>query len=160
MVGKSFSCEFTSPVSASRLFKASVLDITNLAPKISPEAVASASILQGDGGVGSIKQFKFTDAIPYSRVNERVDVLDKEKLELKYTVTDGADVGTKLASVVYHVKFVPAANGGCTCKLNAEFHPNAGVQYPEEAVNAAKEGVLGMYKSVEAYLVKDHAAYA
>ncbi|KAL5983635.1 hypothetical protein ACLOJK_017725 [Asimina triloba] len=159
MVAKTYSFEFTSPVSAARLFKASVLDITNLAPKIMPEVVASASILQGNGGVGSIKQFKFTDALPYTHVNERVDSLDKENFDFKYTVTDGADVGTKLDSVVYHVKFVPAGHG-CVCKLTAEYHPKAGVEYPEEALNAAKEGVQGMYKSVEAHLLSDSSAYA
>ncbi|XP_058083250.1 major strawberry allergen Fra a 1.08-like [Magnolia sinica] len=155
-----FSFEFPSPVAPARIFKASVLDIHNLAPKIMPEVVSSACLLQGDGGVGSVKHFKFTDAIPYTHVNERVDLLDKDNFEYKYTVTDGADVGSKLISAVYHVKFETASNGGSVCKVTAEYHTASGVEYTEEELNVGKEGVKGMFKGVEEYLLKNGEAYA
>ena len=58
-----FSFEFTSPVAPSRMFKASVLDACNLAPKILPEVISSAALVHGDGGVGSVKQYKFTSGL-------------------------------------------------------------------------------------------------
>ncbi|XP_058076552.1 pathogenesis-related protein 1-like [Magnolia sinica] len=156
----SFSFELVCSVTPARMFKASVLDLHNLAPKIMPQVVSGAGLIEGDGGVGSVKQFKFTDAVPFSHVNERIDALDKEKLEYKYTVTEGGDVGTKLISAVYHVKFVPAGNGECLIKATAEFTPVSGVQYTDEEANIQKEGVMGMFQAVEAHLLENPDAYA
>ena len=55
----SFAQENESPISASRLFKALVLDYHNLYKKLMPESIISTEIIQGDGGVGSIKQINF-----------------------------------------------------------------------------------------------------
>jgi hypothetical protein len=35
------------------------MDWHNLAPKLSPDKVVSAAPVEGDGGVGSIRQFNF-----------------------------------------------------------------------------------------------------
>lgn len=53
--------EFTSPVSASRLFKALILDADNLIPKIAPQAVKNVEIIEGAGGPGTIKQMNFAE---------------------------------------------------------------------------------------------------
>ncbi|KAL5996264.1 hypothetical protein ACLOJK_026338 [Asimina triloba] len=158
MVG--FADEFECSVAPARMFKAAVLDVHNLAPKIMPHVVSGAGLLKGDGGVGSVKQIKFTDVVPFGYFNERVDVLDKDNLVYSYTIIEGADVGTKLISSVYHVKFVPSGNGGCVIKTTAEFTPAAGVTYTEADVNVHKEGVTGMYKAVSAHLEQNPDAYA
>ena len=56
-----FICEseFTSIITLARLFKALVLDADNLIPKIAPQAVKCAEIIEGDGGVGTIKKITF-----------------------------------------------------------------------------------------------------
>jgi len=56
----SWTLEIASPVAAPRLFRAAVLDWHNLAPKLASHVVASAHPVEGDGGVGSIRQFNFT----------------------------------------------------------------------------------------------------
>lgn len=52
----------------SRLWKAGILDLLNLLPKIMPEVKASAQFLKGDGGVGSIRQLNFTPGLPIAWV--------------------------------------------------------------------------------------------
>ena len=56
----SWTLEIASPVAAPRLFRAAVLDWHTLAPKLVAEVVASAHPVEGEGGVGSVRQFNFT----------------------------------------------------------------------------------------------------
>ena len=57
----SFAQEIESPIAASRLFKALILDSHNLMPKIVPQGIKSIEFIQGDGGAGSIKQTNFAE---------------------------------------------------------------------------------------------------
>jgi hypothetical protein len=56
----SWTLEIPSPVAAPRLFRAAVLDWHTLAPKLVSLVVASAHPVEGEGGVGSVRQFNFT----------------------------------------------------------------------------------------------------
>ena len=58
-----YETEFTSVIAPPRLFKALVLDADNLVPKIAPQAVKSAEIVEGDGGVGTIKKTSFGEGL-------------------------------------------------------------------------------------------------
>ncbi|XP_068659286.1 major strawberry allergen Fra a 1-3-like [Aristolochia californica] len=154
-----FSFELESPVNAARIFKAAVLDSQSVMPKAMPQVVSSASLLQGDGGVGSVKQFKFTEIVPLSHVNQRIDVLDETNLEYKYTVTEGSYLGTKVTSALYHIKIEPSA-GGSICKASAEYETTEEVELTEEEINIGKDGLLGTIKAVEAFLLANPDAYA
>ncbi|XP_010245448.1 PREDICTED: pathogenesis-related protein STH-21-like [Nelumbo nucifera] len=156
----SFSSEFVSPVSPARMFKAGVLDLHSLIPKLMPEVVTTAAIVQGDGGVGSIKQFNFTEAFPVSHVKDHIDVLDKEKFVCKYSLVEGGEIGTKLKSACYEIKFEPSSDGGSICKLGAEYNVLDGVTYTEDEIKVAKDGMTGMYKTIEAHLLTNPHAYA
>ena len=56
----SWTHEIESPAAAPRLFRASVMDWHTLAPKLAPQIVASAHPVEGEGGIGSVRQFNFT----------------------------------------------------------------------------------------------------
>lgn len=56
----SWTLEIASPVAPQRLFRAAVMDWHTLAPKVASHVVASAQPVEGDGGVGSVRQFNFT----------------------------------------------------------------------------------------------------
>ena len=56
----SWTLEIASPVAAPRLFRAAVMDWHTLAPKVASLVVASAHPVEGEGGVGSVRQFNFT----------------------------------------------------------------------------------------------------
>eukprot|EP00928_Gymnodinium_smaydae_P023045 TRINITY_DN19171_c0_g1_i1.p1 TRINITY_DN19171_c0_g1~~TRINITY_DN19171_c0_g1_i1.p1 ORF type:complete len:162 (+),score=16.99 TRINITY_DN19171_c0_g1_i1:47-532(+) len=148
-----YNAEFTSPVAPARLFKALVIDLHHLLPQVVPKEVKSAVIVSGDGGVGSIKQYTFTEAVPYGFVKNRIDVLDKDSLVSKYTMIDGDDIGKKLKSATYQIKVEACGNGGSVCKLTAELDAIEGVKYTQEQLNLEKDGMLGTYKAVEAYLL-------
>jgi len=57
-----YSQEFASVVAPSRMFKALVLDSHNIIPKIVPGGIKSVEFIEGDGGVGSIKQTNFGES--------------------------------------------------------------------------------------------------
>ena len=56
-----FTQEFTCPISPSRMFKALILDSSNLIPKLLPQFIKNVQLIQGDGGAGSIEQVNFTE---------------------------------------------------------------------------------------------------
>lgn len=60
----SWTLEIASPVAPQRLFRAAVMDWHTLAPKVASHVVASAQPVEGDGGVGSVRQFNFTSGMP------------------------------------------------------------------------------------------------
>ncbi|KAG9443635.1 hypothetical protein H6P81_014975 [Aristolochia fimbriata] len=141
------------------MFKAAVLDSHHVMPKAMPQVVSSASLIQGDGGVGSIKQFKFTEIVPLSHVNQRIDVLDEENLEYKYAVTEGSYLGNKVMSALYHIK-IEQSPGGCICRASAEYESPEGTELTEDEINIGRDGLLGTLKAVEAYLLANPGAYA
>jgi hypothetical protein len=55
----SFTFEIESTAPAPRLFKAAGIDWHNLGPKLAPEKIVSAVVLEGEGNVGSVRQFNF-----------------------------------------------------------------------------------------------------
>ena len=63
MVSGTAITEEVSQVEARRLWNAIAKDSHNLLPKVFPEIFASVTFLQGDGGVGTIKQINFTTGI-------------------------------------------------------------------------------------------------
>ena len=54
-----YEAETTTVIPPARLFKAFVLDADNLIPKIAPQAIKSAEIIEGNGGPGTIKKVNF-----------------------------------------------------------------------------------------------------
>jgi len=54
-----YEAETTTVIPSARLFKAFVLDADNLIPKIAPQAIKSAEIIEGNGGPGTIKKVNF-----------------------------------------------------------------------------------------------------
>ncbi|EHA8590148.1 pathogenesis-related protein 1 [Cocos nucifera] len=159
MSSSSWSCEIESPVPAARLFKAAVLDWHNLAPKLVPEIVVSAAGIEGDGGVGSMRQFQFSSAMPFSYAKERLDFVDHDKLECKQSLVEGGDIGTKIESASSHFKFETTSNGGCACKVVATYKLLPGVEVKDE-ITMAKETMMGIFKAAEAYLLANPTAYA
>lgn len=56
-----YAQELKTPVAPARMFKALFLDSHSLIPKIAPQGIKSIVFVEGDGGVGSIKQTNFAD---------------------------------------------------------------------------------------------------
>ncbi|KAK3412112.1 major strawberry allergen Fra a 1.05 [Eucalyptus grandis] len=155
-----FTQEFTTSIAPSRMFKALILDSHNLIPKIAPQGIKSIEFIEGDGGVGSIKQTNFAEGGHLKCLKHKIDALDLDNLVCKYTLIEGDVIFDKIESVAYEVKFEASSNGGCICKMSSEYHTKAGVELKEEDIKQGKEKAMGLYKVVEEYLSANPNVYA
>ncbi|VAH90036.1 unnamed protein product [Triticum turgidum subsp. durum] len=158
----SWTHEIESPVAASRLFRAGVMDWHTLAPKLAPHIVASAHPVEGEGGIGSVRQFNFTSAdlaaMPFSLMKERLEFIDADKCECKSTLIEGGGIGTAIEMATSHIKVEAAANGGSVVKVESTYKLLPGVEVNDE-ITKAKESVTAIFKAAEAYLVANPDAY-
>ncbi|OWM88127.1 major allergen Pru ar 1-like [Punica granatum] len=153
-----YTQEFKTPVAPAKMFKALIVDSHNLIPKVAPQGIKSIDFIEGDGGVGSIKQTNFADGGHIKWLKHRIDAIDVEKLVCKYTLIDSDISFDKIEKVVYEVKF-EAADGGCVCKMTSEYHTKEGVELKEEEIKQGKDKAMGLYKVVEEYLLANPDAY-
>ncbi|KAF8387770.1 hypothetical protein HHK36_026425 [Tetracentron sinense] len=147
-----FTQEFTTPVAPAKMFKALILDSHNLIPKLMPQSIKSIEFVEGDGGIGSIKQTNFAEGSHFKYMKHRIDALNKESLACKYALIEGDVLGDKLESITYEVKFEASGNGGCVCKMTSWYHTKLDVEFKEEEIKEGKDKAIGMYKVVESYL--------
>ncbi|MQL89343.1 hypothetical protein Taro_021912 [Colocasia esculenta] len=161
MVAGSFSNDYESPIAVDRLWKAGVLDAHVLMPTLLPEFVASAGVVEGDGGVGTVKQFNFTEVVKeHGFVKDRVDVLDAENHVFKYSVVEGGLLGSRLKSYSYELKFEAAADGGSKGKLTVEYDTVDDSLLTGEEEGKLTFGLVAMMKALEGYLQANPALYA
>ncbi|XP_008223273.1 PREDICTED: major allergen Pru ar 1-like [Prunus mume] len=153
-----YSDESTSVIPPPRLFKALVLEADTLIPKIAPQAVKSAEIVEGDGGVGTIKKISFGEGSHYSYVKHRIDGLDKDNFVYSYTLVEGDALSDKVEKITYEIKLV-ASDGGSIIKSTSNYHTKGDVEIKEEDVKAGKEKATGLFKLIENYLVANPDAY-
>ncbi|KAL8204840.1 hypothetical protein R6Q57_010463 [Mikania cordata] len=172
-----YTDEYTSPVLPARIFKASIVDSHNLMPKLLPDVIKSIDIIEGDGGIGSIKQINFVRAgtslwagcsgntapLPHGAwrgfAKHKIDELDEKTFTYKYTLIEGNGISDKIEKVCYDIKFEGSADGGSISKMTTTIYTHGDFEIKEEELKVGKEKVLGLYKVVEAYLIKNPDAY-
>ncbi|XP_058075718.1 major strawberry allergen Fra a 1-3-like [Magnolia sinica] len=160
MVAGTVSHEILSTISPSRLWKAIVKDSHNLMPKLMPEIISSIVILEGDGGVGTIRQSNFTDAIKdFSYWKDHIDAIDDDKCVFKYSVIEGGHLGKKVKSTTFTLEF-KGVEGGSVCKFNGEFETIEGSVRKDDETKEMMGNMVGMFKAVEGYLLANPNAYA
>ncbi|KAI7980547.1 hypothetical protein LOK49_Contig136G00016 [Camellia lanceoleosa] len=84
-----YTQEFTTSVAPNRMFKALILDSHNLIPKLLPQSIKSIEYVEGDGSAGSIKQTNFHEGSHMKCLKHKIDLLDVENYECKYTLIEG-----------------------------------------------------------------------
>ncbi|CAL8991291.1 major allergen Pru av 1-like [Prunus yedoensis var. nudiflora] len=154
-----YETEFTSVIPPPRLFKAFVLDADNLIPKIAPQAIKSSEIVQGDGGVGTIKKITLGEGSQYSYVKHQIDSIDKENFVYSYSLIEGDAISETIEKVCYEIKLVASADGGSIIKNTSNYHTKGDVEIKEEHVKAGKERASGLFKLIENHLVANPDAY-
>ncbi|KAH6809183.1 hypothetical protein C2S51_026966 [Perilla frutescens var. frutescens] len=152
MVAITYDIEIPSPIPAAKIFKAVVLDADNLIPKIMPQAIKNVEILEGDGGVGTVKVIHFGEGSQYKSVKHRVDAIDKENLTHTYSIIEGDALSDVIESITYHIKIVPTEEGGSICKNRSIYNTKGDAQISEENIKEGKEKATAMFKAIEAYL--------
>ncbi|KAA8518142.1 hypothetical protein F0562_015616 [Nyssa sinensis] len=125
-----YDMEITSSIAPAKMFKAFVLDSDDLIPKILPQAIKSAEIIEGEGGAGTIK-----------------------------LITFGKGSQFKSESISYEIKIQTTPNGGSICKNNSKNHTKGDAQITEDQIKDGKDKAAGMFKAVEAYLLANPDAY-
>ncbi|KAL5996263.1 hypothetical protein ACLOJK_026337 [Asimina triloba] len=157
----SFSQEHTWVFPPARLWKASVLDASSLIPTVMPEVIASSKILEGDGGVGSIRLMNFTpDMKEFTSVKDRIDVIDGENYVFKYTIIEGGLIGVKLKSYSFETRFTPTGNGGTKSKVIVDYETLDGQSLTEVEIKMIKGATTSIAKAIEEYLQANPGAYA
>ncbi|XP_042054603.1 major allergen Pru ar 1-like [Salvia splendens] len=152
MVAITYDIEIPSSVPAAKMFKAMVLDADTLIPKIMPQAIKSVEILEGDGGVGTVKIIHFGEGSQYKSAKHRVEAIDKENLTHTYSIIDGDALAGVLESITYHIKIVPTEDGGSICKNRSIYNTKGDVEINEEKIKEGKEKAMAMFKAIEAYV--------
>ncbi|KAK9933879.1 hypothetical protein M0R45_021052 [Rubus argutus] len=153
-----YETEYTSVIPPPKLFKAFVLDADNLIPKIAPQAVKSAEIIEGDGGVGTIKKIHLGEGSAHSYVKHKIDGIDKDNFVYKYSIIEGDAIGDKIEKISYEIKLV-ASGGGSIIKSTSHYHTKGEVQIKEEHVKEGKERAAGLFKIIENHLLAHPEEY-
>ncbi|KAJ1699325.1 hypothetical protein LUZ63_007837 [Rhynchospora breviuscula] len=156
-MSSNWSCEIESAVPAPRLFRAAMMDWHNLAPKLASDKIVSAAAVEGDGSVGSVRQFNFAPGMPFTHVKERFDFIDIGKFEVKTSLIEGGGIGTHVESASARTIFVPK-DGGSVVKVVGTYKPLPGANTEEEA-ERVKGSMIGIIKTAEAYLLANPDAY-
>ncbi|KAH6816096.1 hypothetical protein C2S53_015247 [Perilla frutescens var. hirtella] len=147
-----YDIEIPSSIPAAKMYKAVVLDADTLIPKIMPQAIKNVEILEGDGGVGTVKLIHFGEGSQYKSVKHRVDAIDTENLTHTYSIVEGDALMGVVESITYHIKIVPTEDGGCICKNRSIYNTKADAEISQEKIKEGKEKAMAMFKAIEAYL--------
>lgn len=92
-------------------------------------------------------------------VKLKVEALDESSFTYTYSIFEGVGLTDKIEKMQFEIKFEPA-DGGSKCTMKTNCYPKGDAELSEENCKAGKDKILGMYKAVEDYLVKNADAYA
>ncbi|XP_068663067.1 major strawberry allergen Fra a 1.07-like [Aristolochia californica] len=159
MVAGTYSLVSVAPVSTARLWKASS-DTRNLVPKLIPDQIASVVLLEGDGGVGSVSQFNFGEALKDLKyVKNRVEAVDNENYVFRFSVVEGGSIGTKLKSSTIEIKMEATSGGGTKTTVKMDYDTLGDSPLSLEEAESIVGGVLGQTKAIEGHLQANPDAY-
>ncbi|KAL0322591.1 UNVERIFIED_CONTAM: Pathogenesis-related protein STH-2 [Sesamum angustifolium] len=149
---KSFLHELKSKISASRFFKALIIESPEHAPKFN-KSVKSVEVVEGHGvTAGCVLKTNFHDGLPFKYAKHRLDEIDTANYVCKYTLIEGDILGDKLEKISYELKLEDLADGGCVIKSKTELHLKAGVELSDEEIKAGKDMASDIFNACEEYL--------
>ncbi|WCJ23364.1 Major allergen Pru ar 1 [Euphorbia peplus] len=155
----SYEMEVATTIPPSKMFKAFVIDGSNIIVKVLPQAIKSVDILEGDGGAGTIKQINFGEGSQFKYVKEKTEVIDKEKLIYSYTMFEGDFLIGKIEKITNEIKFEASSNGGSIIKSHSKYYTIGDYEIKQDEIKAGKNKSLGLFKAVEAYLLANPDVY-
>ncbi|KAK8928415.1 hypothetical protein KSP39_PZI017373 [Platanthera zijinensis] len=164
MVKGSFSDETLYAVNVDRAWNAFVIDAHNLLPKILPDIISQAVIVEGDGGIGTVYNIDFTQAVSEFRfVKHKVVGLDSDCYKIEDAVVDGGYIGSRLKSYIFvqkfEEKFEEEGEGSTVVKLTVEYETLDEKPLSVEEQKELIEQVNVFRKAIEGYLQAHPTAY-
>ncbi|CDO98808.1 unnamed protein product [Coffea canephora] len=113
--------------------------------------VGCPSLMQRNGGAGTIKLTTFGEGHQFTSLKHRVDELDTQSFTCKYSAVEGGALMGVLESISHVIKIEESPEVGSVCQIT------------EEQIKSGKEKALAMFKAmfkaVEAYLLANPDAY-
>ncbi|CAL1413151.1 unnamed protein product [Linum trigynum] len=155
-----FAKRYTSPIPPSRMFKALILDSSNLIPKLLPDFIASIDVIRDhdEDPPRTIEQVNFTPGANMKCVRNRIDELDEANLLCKYTMIEGEPLGEKIESISYEVKF-EGDGEGCACVVTSHYNAVGEYGIEEGEIEEGREKAMGIFRVVESYLLENPHLY-
>ncbi|KAJ9546478.1 hypothetical protein OSB04_019021 [Centaurea solstitialis] len=150
MTSVSIEIEVPSSFPADKVFKV-FSDFDNIAPKVNPDVFKSIEIVEGNGGVGTIKIFTFGDAVPFTSGKYKVDSVDVSNFSYTYSFFEGDNLMGILDSITNHVKIIPSADEGSVFKQTVTYNCKGNEKPSEEILKVEKEIYEKTFKAIEAY---------
>ncbi|KAJ0501501.1 putative Bet v I/Major latex protein [Helianthus annuus] len=147
----SMEVEITSSLSASKIFKM-LSDFDSIAPKVIPQTYKSIALMQGDGGVGSIKSVTFGNGTTWK---QKIDAIDTSNLSVSYTLFDGDASSDIMDTATHHIKCISSANGGSVYKHTCLIKCKGDAKITDDFINLSKESMTDTFKALESYAI-DH----
>ena len=92
-------------------------------------------------------------------MKHEIEEVNEKTFTYKYSLIEGMGISDKIQKVSYDIKFEGSPDNGTIAKMTTTIYTHADFELKEEELNAGKEKVLGLYKVVEAYLLKNPDAY-
>ncbi|XP_020570996.1 pathogenesis-related protein 1-like [Phalaenopsis equestris] len=160
MVKGSFTDESFWSVEIDRLWKARIIDGHNLLPKLLPDFISHVKIIEGDGGIGTVRQLNFNKGKnEYDFVMEKIVALDSDCYRTKETVIKGGLIGSRMISYSLEHKFEKVSEHNTRVKLTVEYE-----SFDEKPLSVEEQNLLvvkltGVMKAIEGYLHTHPTAY-
>ncbi|KAJ7955164.1 Major allergen Mal d 1 [Quillaja saponaria] len=151
--------ETSSVIPPARIFKAIILDADNFILKVAPQVIQKIEIIEGDGGIGSIRKVTFSDGGKTGFFKQINEVIDTENLKFHYSVIEGEVLGDKLEKALHEIKYLASPNGGTIVKTTDKFITKGDAEFSAEEAKIAYEKAVGLFKLFEAYLLANPDAY-
>ncbi|KAK3444462.1 hypothetical protein EUGRSUZ_A00175 [Eucalyptus grandis] len=134
MGATSITQELTCPIAPAHMFKALIVGLNSLIPKLLPQFIKSVELVQGDGGAGSIEQVNIAEASHFKNVKHRIDELDKEN----FPIIEGDTLDDKIESIDYEIKFERLS----VMKMTSKYTTKEALQVEEEEIRVGKEKAM------------------
>ncbi|KAL4643055.1 hypothetical protein ACB092_02G065200 [Castanea dentata] len=144
-----FESQGTSAIPPTRLFKAFVLDVDNLR-MVTPHAIKSTEIIEGNGGPGTIKKITFGKDSQFKYAKHRTDMIDPEHCTYCFSVIEGDALSDKLENISTETKMMASPDEGCIIKTTSKYQTMGDFQLMEEPIQDGKEKASRLFKAVEA----------
>ncbi|CAN1806757.1 Pathogenesis-related protein STH-2 [Linum perenne] len=153
------------------MFKALIVDSSNLIPKLLPQFIESIDVIRDHNGSGkTIEQVNFTTGTTHEWISHigsnmkcvknRIDELDEEGLVCKYTMIEGEPLGERIESIAYEVKFGSGeGEEGCVCTVTSHYNAVGEYGIEEEEIEEGREKGMKIFGVVEAYLLENPLLY-
>ncbi|KAJ0734517.1 putative Bet v I/Major latex protein [Helianthus annuus] len=145
----SMEVEVASSLSSEKLFKL-YNNYHTIAPKVDPQSFKSITVIQGDGGVGSIISTVYGDG---STSKHTVDAIDTSNHLISYTYFEADVFKGIIEKTTHHIKFSPSPNGGAIYKRTVIFKCIGDAKLSDEAMNISKETIKNIFKRMESYAI-------